>query len=79
MDMLKKFFPYSFGAKDVSGLIIKIVVYLVVGLIVTLVCKLISLIPILGPIVAWFVGAVVDLYVLVGIVLLVLDYLKVLK
>lgn len=79
MDLLKKFFPYSFGAKDVTGLVIKIVVYLVVGLIVSLVCKLVSLIPFVGPIVAWLVGSVVDLYVLVGIVLTVLDYLKVLK
>ena len=79
MDMLKKLFPYSFGAKDVSGLVIKIVVYLVVGLIVSLVCKLVSLIPFVGPIFAWLVGSVVDLYVLVGIVLTVLDYLKVLK
>ena len=31
MDMIKKIFPYSFGAKDAIGLVIKIVVYLVVG------------------------------------------------
>ena len=29
MEMLKKFFPYSFGAADVKGLVIKILVYLV--------------------------------------------------
>ena len=31
MDMLKKFFPYSFGAKDITNLIVKIIVYIVVG------------------------------------------------
>ena len=30
MDMLKKFFPYSFGAKDVTALVIKVIILLVV-------------------------------------------------
>ena len=79
MDMIKKLFPYSFGAKDAKELLIKIVTYLVVGLVVGLICWVVGLIPILGPIVAWLVGSVVSLYNLVGIVLAVLDYLKVLK
>ena len=43
MDMIKTIFPYSFGAKDVKALAIKIVVYLVVGAIVGLLCGVISL------------------------------------
>ena len=43
MDMLKKFFPYSFGAKDVTNLAIKIVVYLVVGAVVGLLCGIIGI------------------------------------
>lgn len=79
MDMIKKIFPYSFGAKDLTNLAIKIVVYLVVGAVVGLLCGIIGLIPILGPIIGWLVGGVVGLYNLVGIILAVLDYLKVLK
>ena len=79
MDMIKTLFPYSFGAKDIKALAIKIVVYLVVGFVVGLVCSVIGLIPILGPIIAWLIGGVVGLYDLVGIVLAVLDYMKVLK
>lgn len=72
MDMLKKFFPYSFGAKDVAGLVIKIVVYLVVSAVLGFV---ISLIPLVGGLVASLIGV----YSTVGIVLAVLDYLKILK
>lgn len=72
MDMLKKFFPYSFGAKDVAGLVIKIIVYLVVSGILGFV---IGLIPLVGGLIASLIG----LYSTVGIVLTVLDYLKILK
>ena len=72
MDTLKKFFPYSFGAKDVAGLVIKIVVYLVASAVLGFV---IGLIPLVGGLVASLIG----LYSTVGIVLAVRDYLKVLK
>ena len=42
MDMIKTIFPYSFGAKDVTNLAIKIVVYLVVGAVVGLLCGIIG-------------------------------------
>ena len=37
MDMLKKIFPYSFSVKDVSALVIKIIVY-VVAMVVAVCC-----------------------------------------
>ena len=78
MDMLKKFFPYSFGADSVKALVIKIIILLVVGAVVGFVIGLLAGIPIIGKLIA-LVGTLVDLYVLVSIVLAVLDYLKVLK
>lgn len=72
MDMLKKFFPYSFGAKSVADLIIKIVVYLVASAVLG---WFIGLIPLVGGIVSWLVG----IYCTVGWIITVLDYLKVLK
>lgn len=72
MDMLKKFFPYSFGAAEVKDLVIKIIVYLVAGAVIGWVVGLI-------PLVGGLIGSLVGLYGTVGIVLLVLDYLKVLK
>lgn len=72
MDMLKKFFPYSFGAAEVKDLVIKIIVYLVAGAVIGWV---VGLIPLVGGLISSLVG----LYGTVGIVLVVLDYLKVLK
>lgn len=78
MDTLKKIFPYSFKAADLKSMIIKIIVYIVAGFVAGLVLGLLGAIPLLG-IIFRIIGWVVDLYCLVGIVLVVLDYLKVLK
>ena len=86
MDMLKKFFPYSFGAKDVTALVIKIIVYVVAmvagGLLLGLIGLISGWIPVLGAIIGWILGAigtVIEVYCVIGIVLSILDYLKVLK
>lgn len=72
MDMLKKYFPYSFGAADVKSLVIKVLVYILGGAVVGFV---LGLLPIVGGILGW----VVNIYTTVGWILVVLDYLKVLK
>lgn len=86
MDMLKKFFPYSFGAEGTNALVVKIIVYVVAAVVAGIVLILAGLltgwIPVLGDIIGALlsiVGWVVEVYVIVGIVLLVLDYLKILK
>lgn len=82
MDMLKQYFPFSFQAKaDVVALVINILIHFVVGLVISLALGLIGkILPF--DIIGWIlgiIGGVIDLYLLVGIVLSVLDYLKVLK
>ena len=72
MDMLKKVFPYSFGAAAVMDLVIKVIVYLVASAVLGWV---LGLIPLLGGILGWVIG----LYCTVGWILAILDYLKVLK
>lgn len=78
MDALKKFFPFSFGAKDVASLVIKILIYLVVGIIIGFVIGILAKIPIIN-LVTGLVGALIELYSLAGIVIAVLDFCKVLK
>jgi len=79
MDMLKQFFPFSFGKKpDITSLVIALLVYLVAALVAGIVIAILNLIPII-KILGWILGSVVELYVVVGIVLTVLDYFKVLK
>ena len=79
MDMLKKFFPFSFKAKNnVAALVINLILYIVIGAVIGIVIGLLAAIPLVGIIIG-IVGGLIDLYVLIGIVLSILDYLKVLK
>ena len=72
MDTLKKLFPLSFKAKNgIGGLIVNILIHVVADFLAGLV---ILLIPILG-----ILGGLIGLYFTVGIVLSILDYLKILK
>ena len=83
METLKNLFPYSFKAKkDVAALIINIIVYLVVGFIAGALIGFVA--PIFSgiAILAWAIRVIcglIDLYAFIGIVLSILDYLKVLK
>ena len=79
MDMLKMIFPFSFGEKkDVAALVINILIYLVVGIVIGFAIFLLAKIPVVG-IIAGLVGSLLDLYILAGIIISVLDYLKILK
>ena len=78
MDIIKKLFPLSFKAKDVVGLIIYLVIYLVLPTALGFLAGLLSKVPILGTImgiISWASG----IYCFIGIVLLILAFLKVIK
>ena len=84
MDALKKFFPISFKYAD-SGknLAIGIILYIVVAIVASVaiaIAGLLTVIPVLGAILALalrILGAVVDVYVVAGIVIEILAFLKV--
>ena len=79
MDMLKKYFPYSFTEKKVvAALIINIIAYVVVGAVIGAVIGFLSGIPLVGWIIG-ILGTLVEIYVAAGIIISVLDYLKILK
>ncbi len=78
MDFLKKFFPWSFKANDVKALVISIIIYIVIGFVGGLILGLLSAIPLIGWLFS-IVGGLLELYTVVGIVLAVLVFVKVLK
>ena len=79
IEALKKLFPFSFTKKDgIAALIINILIYLVVGAVAGFLIGILAGIPIVG-IVVGLVGGLIDLYVLAGVIISVLDYCKVLK
>ncbi len=84
--MLKKYFPYSYKAKSIGGLITSILFYIVIGLVAGVAIWLATLltgwIPVIGAIVGWLLGivaSIVEVYNVVGIVLAVLVFLKILE
>ena len=81
MDMIKPFFPFAFNfkAKDVTGLIVSIIIHFVAGAVVGAVMGLLTFItPIIG-FVFGIIGTVVGLYSLAGIVFAILVFCGVLK
>lgn len=79
MDILKKYFPLSFGAADIAGLVIKIIIYIVIGAVAGCLGLILGIVPIVGGILAGILDTLCGLYSFIGIVLVVLDYLKILK
>lgn len=80
MDILQKVFPFSFKVKekDVTSLIVSIIINILVAAVGGLVLGLLGGIPIIGFLFS-FVGGLMDLYAVVGIVLAVLIFLNILK
>lgn len=78
MDILKKYLPHAFKAKETNDFIVALIIYAVIaivgGAVIGLLCKL----PIIGILFS-IVGAVVDLYAMVGVVLSILVFVKVIK
>ena len=72
MATLKKLFPLSFKEKNgVGGLIVNILIHVLADAVAGLI---IAILPILG-----ILGGLIGLYFTVGIVLSILDYLKIIK
>lgn len=79
MATLKKFFPLAFKEKkDIGALIVNILLHILGDVVAGLVIGLVSKLPLIGWIFG-LLGGLVGLYFTVGIVLSILDYLKVLK
>lgn len=79
MDMLKKIFPVSFSFADtLVNLVVGILIYVVGAAAASVVLGLLAKIPLVG-LVFGLVNWVIGVYAFVGLVLLVLVYLKVVK
>ena len=78
MDIFKKIFHFSFNSKDVTNLIIALIFYIIVCGICGAIIGFLAKIPILG-IVFSLLGSVLGIYSLIGIVLSVLTFIKVIE
>lgn len=80
MNILKKFFPFSFGVKtkEINSLIAGILIYVVIGIVVGIVAGLLGNIPVLNVLIGSVTG-VLEAYCTAGIVFSVLKFANVMK
>ena len=79
MELVKKYFPFSFMEKeDASNLALALLIYLVAALAVSIVMWALGWIPFIKFII-WIAGGIAELYVVAGIAFAFLDFFKVLK
>ena len=76
MEVLKRYFPFSFKEKsDLRGLLINVLLYLAAAAIIGVFIGIFSGVPVINWIFG-IIGALVEIYVVLGILLSVLDYAK---
>ena len=76
MEVLKRYFPFSFKEKsDLRGLLINVLLYLAAAAIIGVFIGIFSGVPVINWIFG-IIGALVEIYVVSGILLSVLDYAK---
>ena len=68
MDFLKKYFPYSFRARDAKSFVITLLIYVLIGIVAGFLIRILAHIPVVSL-----------MYVLVGVVLAVLYFVKVIE
>ncbi len=78
MDMLKKVFPIAFKAKELKDFITALVIFVLVDVVCGVVIGLLASIPVIGIIFS-LIGSIIGLYALVGIVLSILVFVKVIE
>lgn len=78
MDKLKKFFPSAFNATEVKPFIISLVIYALIDIVCGIIIGILAKIPILGIIFS-LLGTLIGLYALIGIILSILVFVKVIK
>lgn len=78
MELLKQLWPFSFQTKNVSDLIIKVVLHVIFAALFSILVGVLSKVVVINVIMA-IIGTIADIYLLIGLILLFLNYFKVIK
>ena len=78
MKLLKTYFPHAFKATDLVALLVTLVIYVLIDAVCGLVIGLLVKLPIIG-IIFTVLGSLIGLYALIGIILSILVFVKVIK
>lgn len=78
MDTIKRIFPLSFQANDLSSFIKTILLYLVLDVICAIVIGILRIFPLIGGCFA-FIGSLLGVYFTIGLVLATLVFVGIIK
>lgn len=78
MDVLKKIFPHAFATNGLGSLIVRIIIYVIIGAVAGFLIGILAKFPIIN-IFTGVIGSIVELYVLGGVILSILVFLKIVK
>lgn len=78
MDLAKKIFPFSYRSTDVAGFVVALIIYVIVLGVCGAILGLLSHLFLIGIIFS-LLGSIVGLYSLVGLVISILVFLKVVE
>ena len=73
MDFVKQLWPFSFQTKSVSDLVLKAILYVVFAALFSI------LIGVVINVIMAIIGTIADIYLLIGLILLFLNYFKIIK
>ncbi len=78
MDTLKKYFSHAFKSRTTNDFIVALIVYAVIGIVGGAIIGFLKGLPIIGAVFG-IAGAIIELYTLIGVVLSILVFVKVVK
>lgn len=78
MDLLRKYFPYSFGVETLKELIVTIIAYILTGLLIGLLLGFLSHISVVGFVFLLLIY-LLDLYCGIGSIFAIVRFVKVLN
>ena len=78
MDFIKRFFPTSLKANDLTGLLVAILIYVIVNFVGGFVLGLLAKLPLVGFIAA-FAGWVLSIYCAIGAIAAILIFFGIVK
>ena len=78
MNFLKKYWPYSFESKTISNLITRVLIYALVAIVASVLMGILSKVSVLN-VILFIIAPLIDIYVVVGVVLLLLSFFEIIK
>ena len=78
MNFLKKLWPYSFDTNNVSSLVVKTLLYVLLAVSFSILMGVLAKVAVLN-VLFFIISPLIDLYVVVGLIVLYLNFFNIIK